>query len=91
LTDSASMARTTAAVPMDFPTLVQTLVQRGIKEADRNHKELHQFVVENVESALIREILKECENVQIKTAARLGINRNTLHKKMKDFGLEPAG
>jgi DNA-binding protein Fis len=43
-----------------------------------------------VESALISAVLEECENVQTKTATRLGINRNTLHKKMKDFGLEPS-
>jgi DNA-binding protein Fis len=26
--------------------------------------------------------------VQTKTAAKLGINRNTLHKKLKDYDLE---
>ena len=29
-----------------------------------------------------------CDSVQIKAAARLGINRNTLHKKLKEYGLE---
>jgi DNA-binding NtrC family response regulator len=30
-------------------------------------------------------VLLSCDNVQIKAAARLGINRNTLHKKVSDY------
>jgi DNA-binding protein Fis len=36
---------------------------------------------------VIAQVLHECEGVQIKAAARLGINRNTLHKKLKQYGL----
>jgi len=32
--------------------------------------------------------LQACAQVQTKTAIKLGINRNTLHKKMKDYNLE---
>jgi DNA-binding protein Fis len=35
--------------------------------------------------------MAHCDNVQIKAAARLGINRNTLHKKLKEYGLERNG
>jgi DNA-binding protein Fis len=31
--------------------------------------------------------MQMCDSVQIKAAARLGINRNTLHKKLKEYGL----
>lgn len=79
-----------ASPPMtDFTELVQAVVQRGIVEASRSRMELYQYVVEKVERELIIAVLNQCENVQTKTAARLGINRNTLHKKMKDFGLDP--
>jgi DNA-binding NtrC family response regulator len=88
--NNLTTAATVAQPALGFAGLVQVVVQQGIIEADRGHKELHQFIVDQVESALISAILKECENVQTKTATRLGINRNTLHKKMKDFGLEPA-
>lgn len=87
---STRVASSSALPVMNFADLVQEVVKQGIIEADRSHRELYQFVVDHIESALISAILKECENVQTKTASRLGINRNTLHKKMKDFGLESA-
>jgi DNA-binding protein Fis len=49
---------------------------------------LHARVVDRVERELIIQVLQSCGNVQTKTATRLGINRNTLHKKMKDYNLE---
>ena len=36
-------------------------------------------------------LLASCERVQIKAAARLGINRNTLHKKLAEFRLDANG
>jgi DNA-binding protein Fis len=49
-----------------------------------------------VENELIRHVMQLCDNVQIKAAARLGINRNTLHKKIQEMklgqdGTEPEG
>jgi DNA-binding protein Fis len=41
-----------------------------------------------VEKELISQVLQLCNNVQTKAAGRLGINRNTLHKKLKDYGLD---
>ena len=29
-----------------------------------------------------------CDSVQTKAAARLGINRNTLHKKLKEYEID---
>jgi len=40
-----------------------------------------------VERELIKKVLNENEGVQTKAATRLGINRNTLHKKMQQLGL----
>ena len=37
---------------------------------------------------MIAQVLGHCDGVQIKAAQRLGINRNTLHKKIKDYGLD---
>lgn len=85
---SASSKPGPASKPMDFAELVQAVVEKGIIEADRAHREPHSFVVDRVEKALIVAILAECDAVQTKAAVRLGINRNTLHKKIKDYGLE---
>jgi DNA-binding protein Fis len=37
---------------------------------------------------LIAQVMAACDNVQVKAAGRLGINRNTLHKKIDEYGLE---
>ena len=45
-------------------------------------------IVNRVERKLIEQVMAACDNVQTKAAGRLGINRNTLHKKLKEYGLE---
>ena len=47
--------------------------------------------LDRVEREVISQVLGQCDGVQIKAAQRLGINRNTLHKKIKDYGLESTG
>jgi DNA-binding protein Fis len=46
---------------------------------------LYERLVGGVERELIEQVMQLCDNVQIKAAARLGINRNTLHKKWTEF------
>ena len=45
-------------------------------------------IVGRVERELIQQVLQSCDRVQIKAAARLGINRNTLHKKLAEYRLD---
>ena len=52
-------------------------------------EELYAFVVCRVEKELIARVLAECEFVQTKAASRLGISRNTLHKKLKEHQIQP--
>lgn len=72
----------------DLDSLTQEVVQQGIRAAENEHTELYGFVVNRVEKELITQVLASCNNVQTKAATKLGINRNTLHKKLKEFGLE---
>ena len=44
-------------------------------------------VVNPVERELIAQVMDACKN-KSKAVERLGINRNTLHRKLKDYGLE---
>jgi DNA-binding protein Fis len=47
---------------------------------------LHDRLVGDVERELIEQVMSDCEQVQVKAAQKLGINRNTLHKKLSDYG-----
>jgi DNA-binding protein Fis len=50
---------------------------------------IHEFIIGKVERALIGLILEEEKGNQVRAAKRLGINRNTLRKKMKDLRIIP--
>ena len=49
---------------------------------------LFQDVISIVERILIKMALKKTNNVQVAAAQFLGINRNTLRKKIKDLGIK---
>lgn len=68
--------------------LCRELVTQGLSAAGDSANNLYERVVSQVERELIQQVLKACQGVQTKAALRLGINRNTLHKKIEEFGLE---
>ncbi|TWT54103.1 Transcriptional regulatory protein ZraR [Rubripirellula amarantea] len=70
----------------DFEALSKYVVQKGLVESGPS--DVHSQIVEQIEKELITQVLNSCGGVQTKAATRLGINRNTLHKKMKEFGLD---
>ena len=80
----------TRSRPVDLETLTYELAQQGISTAAPNEDNLHAKIVNRLERELIAQVMTACDHVQIKAAARLGINRNTLHKKIKDYGLDGA-
>lgn len=49
---------------------------------------LHSTVISEVEKALISIVLKETKGNQLKTARTLGINRNTLRAKIKEYKIK---
>jgi len=74
----------------DLQTLVSELVEQGVAEAGSQAENLHAAIVNRVERELIAQVMSGCDNVQTKAAARLGINRNTLHKKLEEYQLNSS-
>lgn len=85
---SDTSSSTVSVRGVDLETLTQEVVQQGIKAAESDKQEIHSFVVNRVEKEVIARVLADCNYVQTKAAAKLGINRNTLHKKLKDYNIE---
>jgi DNA-binding NtrC family response regulator len=73
----------------DLESLTREVVAQGIATVvEYDPQGLHAKIVESVEKELFIQILKACGGVRIQAATKLGINRNTLHKKIKDYGLD---
>jgi two-component system nitrogen regulation response regulator GlnG len=49
---------------------------------------LYERILQEIERPLLRIALVECHGNQLRAAELLGLNRNTLRKKMRDLGLE---
>ncbi len=69
-------------------SLARQVVQEGLATMDASEAGLYSKIVDRVERELIAQVMKACNNVQTQAAAQLGINRNTLHKKLKQHGLD---
>jgi len=71
----------------ELQSLCTELVARGLSEIAEEGK-CHEGVMNLVERELILQVLRSCQGTQTKAATRLGINRNTLHKKIEDYTLQ---
>ena len=58
-----------------------------VRDPDRPAKELYAAVVAAVERPLIELILEQTGGNQLRAADLLGINRNTLRKKITSLGI----
>lgn len=74
----------------DLGSLCRDLVNVGLASYAGDKGQLHTQVVSLVEKELIAQVLQICQGVQTKAATRLGINRNTLHKKIEEYHLADA-
>ncbi|ODT72601.1 MAG: nitrogen regulation protein NR(I) [Pelagibacterium sp. SCN 63-23] len=83
-------AVTTGAGPVDISMAVETHVGQVLREYEPNlpPNGLYQRVIDRVEAPLIAMVLNACGGNQIKAADLLGLNRNTLRKKIRTHSIE---
>jgi DNA-binding NtrC family response regulator len=66
----------------DLDALIQQVVRVGIQTVPAEERRLYKRVVDGVEKELLEQVMQLSDGVLVKAAARLGINRNTLQKKV---------
>src|SRR5687767_4914131 len=71
-------------------TLTKRLSDQAIADYELREGEIYQLVIDQVEHALIDKALHRCGGVKTKAADFLGINRNTLNKKVKDLNIDAS-
>ncbi len=71
----------------ELTQLARDLASLVIETAGPLAGDLYERAIEVVERELIRQVMRECGGTQTKAAERLGINRNTLYRKLRDLGL----
>ncbi len=71
--------------PTDLDSMIQLLIRSAVQNLPDDDGNLYNRLIRGVERELLEQVLPLCDNVLVKAAARLGINRNTLHKKLAEF------
>ena len=77
---------TTADAGASLEALVRIEVESLLRGADP--RDLHPRILERTERPLLEAVLAHTGGNQLRAAALLGINRNTLRKKITELGIE---
>jgi len=75
------------AQPSSLATLIADHVRGCLAANDDPQSGLYEQILQEVERPLLLLTLQQCGGNQIKAAALLGINRNTLRKKLRCHGI----
>jgi Nif-specific regulatory protein len=82
--------RRTSQTTESLDTLTRRLADQAMADYEMQEGKIYELVINQIESALIDRALAKCGGVKTKAADFLGINRNTLNKKVKELGIEAA-
>jgi len=72
----------------DTRVLIEEMLEKQLSLAEPGAGDLFDRIVLEVERQLITAVFDDCERVKTRAAARLGIDRNTLHKKLRKYNLD---
>ena len=73
----------------NFPDNIDTLLDQYFNDLGGDQPStIYEMVINTVEKPLLIYILNKTEGNQSKAAKMLGLNRNTLRKKLKQYNLE---
>ena len=83
-----------AAAGVTADASLEEIIERKMVECVRGMRgqssaNLHSLMVGLVEKPLLRAVMRETKSNQVRAAQLLGINRNTLRKKLKEHGIDP--
>ncbi|OGK88159.1 MAG: hypothetical protein A2X51_11985 [Candidatus Rokubacteria bacterium GWC2_70_24] len=84
-----------AAAGVSTDASLEEVIERKMHECVRGLRghassNLHALMVGLVEKPLLRAVMRETKGNQVRAAQLLGINRNTLRKKLKEHGIAPG-
>ena len=75
--------------PNELADCVKRSLERYFKDMDgEKPTSIYDMVLKNVEKPMIEMVLGQAKGNQTLAAEMLGINRNTLRKKMKNHGIK---
>jgi two-component system nitrogen regulation response regulator GlnG len=85
-----------AAASVSVDASLEEVIERKLIECVRGLREhasanLYDLMIGLVEKPLLRAVLRETAGNQVRAAQILGINRNTLRKKLLEHGIDPVG
>ncbi len=85
-----------AAAAVGTDASLEEIIEKKMHECVRGLRghasaNLHGLMVGLVEKPLLRAVMRETKGNQVRAAQLLGINRNTLRKKLKEHGIDPGG
>ncbi len=83
-----------AAAAVGTDASLEEIIEKKMQECVRGLRghasaNLHSLMVGLVEKPLLRAVMRETKSNQVRAAQLLGINRNTLRKKLKEHGIDP--
>lgn len=90
--DSDSKKGATKPVSQSFEAMVRDHLERLLRGIGKQGgDQLYKIVMEMVERLLLELVFQHCQGNQVEAARLLGINRNTLSRRLKELNIQGRG